>query len=229
MRVTYVTVQPDRVTMSTNAPVTVAARNIDSACPTSQSQPAYNDVPGGSTHARPIGCMSAWQVTTGTSATTYGPAAPVTREQMASFIARLVDASDADLPSAPPDRFGDDETSGHEANINRLAAAGIVSGDAQGNYNPRGVVVRGQMATFLTRAAAFVLGQALAGGADAFGDDATSVHHASINAAAGAGIATGTGPGAFSPDAGVSRAQMAGFLARLADVVVDDGKARPPA
>jgi hypothetical protein len=73
------------------------------------------------------------------------------------------------------------------------------------------------------------MGRPLPIGADAFNDDNGSTHADNIDAVAAAGIATGTGPGAFSPDAGVSRGQMAGFLARLADLVVDDGKARAPA
>lgn len=230
MRVTWVTVQPDRVTVSASPPPAVTARSIDSACPSTLPPPTYLDVDRGSTHERAIGCMSAWGVTSGTSATTYSPNASVTREQMASFVARLVDATDVDLPpaSSVPDAFGDDETSGHEPNINRLAAVGIVTGTAAGRYSPQAPVARASMATFLARAAAYVQGVPLPAGADAFGDDNGSIHRDNIDAAAAAGIATGTGPGAFSPDRSVSRAQMAGFLARLADLVVDQGKARPP-
>jgi hypothetical protein len=230
MRVTYVTVQSDRVTISAAPPVTVTARNIDSACPPSLVPRAYADVPSDSTHARAVSCMTAWGVTAGTGPGTYAPTAPVTREQMASFVARLVDATTRDLPpaSSAPDAFTGDETSGHEGNINRLAAAGIVGGTGGGRYSPQATVSRGQMATFLARAAGYVLGRALPAGADAFGDDNGSAHARNIDAMAAQGIATGTGPGAFSPELGVSRGQMAGFLARLADLAVDDGKASPP-
>jgi hypothetical protein len=230
MRVAYVSVGSDRVTVSNNAPVVVTARSIDSACPSAMAPRPYADVPPGSTHARAVGCMTSWGVTGGNGPGTYGPSAPVTREQMASFIARLVDATDADLPpaSAAPDAFGDDETSGHEGNINRLAAAGIVGGTGRGRYSPQGTVARAQMATFIARAAAFVRGAPLPAGQNAFGDDEGSTHAANIDAVAAAGIAAGTAPGTFSPASGVSRGQMAGFLARLADLLVDDGKARPP-
>jgi hypothetical protein len=231
MRVTYVTVQTDRVTISTTPPVTVTARSIDSACPPSLVPRPYADVPGDSTHARAVSCMTAWGVTAGTGPGTYAPTAPVTREQMASFVARLIDATTRDLPAASsaPDAFTDDETSGHEGNINRLAAAGIVGGTGGGRYSPHATVSRGQMATFLARAAAYILGRSLPAGPDAFGDDNGSPHAANIDAMAALGIATGTGPGAFSPELGVTRGQMAGFLARLADLAVDDGKASPPA
>jgi hypothetical protein len=132
------------------------------------------------------------------------------------------------LPAASQDFFDDDNASGHQANINRLAAAGIVSGVAPRQYAPQSQVTRAQMATFLFRAARFVLGQDLPPGQDWFVDDDGSNHQHSINAAAQAGIATGTGPGAFSPSNPVSRAQMANFLARLADLFVDEGRADAP-
>lgn len=230
MRVAWVTVQPDRVTVWPSSPPVVTARSIDSACPATVPPARYVDVDPGSVHARAISCMTSWRVTNGTATGTYAPTAVVTREQMASFVARLLDATHTGLPpaSSVPDAFGDDEGSGHEANINRLAAAGIVSGTEPGRFSPQASVSRAQMATFLVRAAHHALGQPLAPGPDAFGDDGHSVHRANIDAAAGEGIVTGTGPGAFSPELAVSRAQMAGFLARLADLLVDGGKATAP-
>jgi hypothetical protein len=50
--------------------------------------------------------------------------------------------------------------------------------------------------------------------ADAFGDDDASVHEASINRLAAAGITTGTDDGGFDPGRGVTRAQLASFLVR---------------
>lgn len=70
----------------------------------------------------------------------------VTREQMASFLARALS-----LPTTSTDRFTDDETSIHEASINRLAAAGITGGCTATTFCPRAQVTRGQMAAFLYR------------------------------------------------------------------------------
>lgn len=228
MRVVWVTVAGDDVQVRTTPPVTVAARDIAPACPAGLPSAGYADVPAGSTHARAIDCVAAWGVARGTSATTYGPDAPVTREQMASFVARLVDRTDRPLPVGAADAFADDGTSGHEAAIDRLAAAGIVSGVGEGRYAPRATVSRAAMATFLARAAAWVRGEPLAAGQDAFADDTGSVHAANVDRVAAAGIATGTAPGAFSPADDVSRAQMAGFLARLAALLVEEGHAVPP-
>ncbi|MGI8759248.1 MAG: S-layer homology domain-containing protein [Acidimicrobiales bacterium] len=46
---------------------------------------------------------------------------------------------------------------------------------------------------------------------------------------AGAAIAVGSVDGSFSPAAPVSREQMATFLARLLDALVEAGHATPPA
>jgi hypothetical protein len=102
-----------------------------------------------SQHEANINRVAAAGITTGCAATRYCPGATVTREQMASFLARAFA-----LPAATRDYFTDDERSQHEANINRVAAAGITTGCAATRYCPTSSVTRGQMAAFLHRAAA---------------------------------------------------------------------------
>ena len=85
----------------------------------------------------------------------------------------------------------------HEANIDRLAAAGIVSGTGPGTFAPNATVTRAQVASILARTVDFV-GAPLPAGPDAFADDDLSPHRTNIDAVAAAGIATGTGSGAFS-------------------------------
>lgn len=70
----------------------------------------------------------------------------VTREQMASFLARALL-----LPTTSTDFFTDDESSAHEGDINRLAAAEITGGCTATGFCPRAQVTRGQMAAFLYR------------------------------------------------------------------------------
>jgi hypothetical protein len=86
-------------------------------------------------------------ITNGCGNGLYCPGQAVTRDQMASFIARALS-----LPAATTDYFSDDAGSIHEANINRLAAAGISNGCAGGVYCPLDPVTREQMAAFLHRA-----------------------------------------------------------------------------
>jgi len=143
-------------------------------------------------------------ITTGCSAERYCPDASVTRGQMASFLARALD-----LPNTATDFFTDDETSIHEVDINRLAAAGITTGCAPGLYCPTGLVTREQMASFLVRALSLP-----STGTDYFTDDEASIHEPNINALAAAAITTGCTATTYCPLANVTRGQMAAFLHR---------------
>jgi hypothetical protein len=143
-------------------------------------------------------------ITGGCSSTKFCPTATVTREQMASFLARALK-----LPASGVDFFTDDNSSIHEGDINRIAAAGITGGCDTGRFCPGSNVTREQMASFLARAFA------LPGtGTDFFTDDETSIHEGSINRLAASGITGGCGPGRYCPKANVTREQMAAFLHR---------------
>jgi len=76
----------------------------------------------------------------------FCPGNVVSREQMASFLARALG-----LPAPSGDYFWDDSGSIHEDAINRLAEAGITTGCAGGQYCPSASVTREQMAAFLHR------------------------------------------------------------------------------
>ena len=94
-----------------------------------------------------INQLAASGITGGCDTRRYCPNALVTREQMASFLARAFE-----LPGTSRDFFTDDESSIHEGPINRLAASGITGGCAANRYCPRSNVTREQMAAFLYRA-----------------------------------------------------------------------------
>jgi len=87
--------------------------------------------------------------------TRFCPQQPVTRGQMAAFLVRALgyaDQGDAD--------FDDDNGSVFEADIARLATAGVTFGcnpPANDSYCPNETVTRGQMAAFLHRALGDVL------------------------------------------------------------------------
>lgn len=146
-------------------------------------------------------------ITVGCAPNLYCTVNPVTREQMASFLARALG-----LPPAAADHFGDDDGSTHEADINRLFEAGITAGCAANRFCPRSPVTREQMASFLVRAYGYP-----AVPDDVFVDDEGSIHEASINAFAAAGITGGCDVDRFCPRSSVTRGQMAAFLHRAAD------------
>lgn len=87
-------------------------------------------------------------ITVGCSETLYCPDDVVTRGQMASFLVRMFDLTEG----AGIDAFGDDDGTTHEADINRLAHAGITKGCTATEFCPDRSVLRGEMATFLARA-----------------------------------------------------------------------------
>jgi hypothetical protein len=143
-------------------------------------------------------------ITGGCAATRFCPTNPVSRGQMAAFLGRALP-----LPNTGTDFFDDDDGTLFERDINRLAAAGITGGCATRRYCPNSTVSRDEMASFLTRA--FGLPQT---STDFFTDDNMSIHEASINRLAAAGITGGCAAGRYCPKADVTREQMAGFLDR---------------
>jgi hypothetical protein len=102
---------------------------------------------GTSAHEAAINRLAAAGITGGCQPGRFCPKGTVTREQMASFLARALH-----LPASSRDFYTDDNASPHEGDINRLANSGITGGCAPGRYCPRSVVTREQMAAFLHRA-----------------------------------------------------------------------------
>lgn len=84
----------------------------------------------------------------------YNPGGNVTRQQMASFIARAhealgVDFSGNEDPIVFPD--ADDIADVHAGNIDLLTGAGIVAGRNDGTFGPGADITRGQMSSFIVR------------------------------------------------------------------------------
>lgn len=205
-------------------------RATDDSCPAGEVPPAgFPDVSGANAPA--VDCLAWWKVTEGLGDGTYQPAGSVTRAQMASFVARALRTSGYALP-AGPNAFPDDDWSPHAADIDALAAAGVVRGKAGGVYDPRGSVTRVEMAAFLMRSLELRLG---AGGlelpsadGDYFADDDGYPLSADVNRAATAGIAGGYTDGTYRPSQPVRRDHMALFVTRWLDVVVEEGLAETP-
>ncbi len=142
--------------------------------------------------------------------TLFCPTREVTRGQMAAFLTRTFG-----LTERAPDPFGDDDGHLFEADIERIAAAGITLGcnpPANDRFCPDRKVTRAQMAAFLSRAYELV-----DRAPDPFTDDNGSIFEADIERIAAAGITLGCNPPAndrFCPDNIVLRQQMASFLIR---------------
>ena len=174
----------------------------------------FTDVDPSGVHATGIEALFAAGITVGCGREPrrFCPDQPVTRAQMATFLAR---ALNLEAPSGSAG-FADADPSGvHTANIEALFAAGITVGCGREprRFCPDQPVTRAQMATFLARALNLEAPSGSAGFADA---DPSGVHTANIEALFAAGITVGCGrePRRFCSDQPVTRAQMATFLAR---------------
>ena len=95
--------------------------------------------------------------------------------------------------------------------------AGITGGCTPTKVCPKGDVTRAEMASFLVRM--FNLPPS---GLDFFTDHATGIHENDINALAASGVTGGCATGRYCPDNGVTREQMASFIARAADLATSD-------
>lgn len=206
----------------------VEPRAIDDACPSGDvPDSGFSDVEETNVHDRAIDCATWWGVVEGVSPSTFRPAGAVTRGQMASFVARLVEASGHALPEGD-DAFTDDDGSVHEAAIDALAAAGIARGVGAGRYEPSAPVERAQAASLVARAIEWIEVILASDPPDAFADDTGSVHEHSLNALAAEGIVTGVSAGFAEPTAPVRRDQMGSMLARTLDLFVDRTSVTPP-
>ena len=168
---------------------------------------SFSDVPAGFVHAPGIAAVADAGITTGYPDGTFRPADPVTREQMAPFLARTLH-----LPASDGTPFMDvDPSSVHAPSIGAVSSAGITSGVDDWIFAPQRTVSREQMATFLTRAAQLPTGPQ-ASFAD--GHLISEPHRDSVVAVANAEITTGYPDGTFRPADPVTRGQMATFLDR---------------
>jgi len=169
----------------------------------------FDDI-GGTIFDRDVVWLATAGITLGCSSFSYCPDDPLTRGQMAAFLTRALHLTDPGTTD-----FVDDDASVFEADIEKLAAAGITAGcnpPANDRYCPNDPVTRGQMAAFLTRALHLT-----DPGTTDFVDDDASIFETDIEKLAAAGITAGCNPPAndrYCPNDPVTRGQMAAFLHR---------------
>ena len=112
----------------------------------------FTDIPTDSFAANDIARIYGLGITTGTTETTYDPKTPVTREQMASFLARLYEQLSGQPAPVVATPFTDVPADSFAANdIARIFGLGITTGTTPTTYNPNTNITRTQMASFLAR------------------------------------------------------------------------------
>ena len=171
----------------------------------------------GSVFAADIEALAAAGITKGCNPPVndrFCPERAVTRGAMAAFLVRALG-----LTETSSVEFSDVGGSVFEADISKLAAAGITKGcnpPVNDRFCPERAVTRGAMAAFLVRA----LGLTETSSVE-FSDVGGSVFEADISKLAAAGITKGCNPPVndrFCPERAVTRGAMAAFLVRALDL-----------
>lgn len=201
---------------------------MPTACPAGAvPSSGFNDL-SGNVHRDRVACVVWHDIALGVTSTQYQPGVAVTRDQMATFLARTLEAAGHPLPEPTDQGFADLTGGPHDAAINQLARLGVVNGTTSTTYSPRQVVRRDQMASFLVRAyeeASIRLDQP---SVRSFDDIIGNVHADNIDKAAEAGFAQGTGDRRYAPEHAVRRDQMATFIARVLDRFATEGRVTLP-
>jgi hypothetical protein len=116
--------------------------------PGNRTTTRFADVRASSSHVPGIAAIDASGHTNGCGPDRYCPTRSLSRAEMATFLARVLD-----LPAATGSRFSDVRAgSTHAAGIEAIARAGITNGCGGGRYCPDRPVTRAEMASFLVRA-----------------------------------------------------------------------------
>lgn len=161
--------------------------------------------------------LSAKQIVSGTSTTTFTPAKAVTRAEFAAMLAR---ALKLDMPAAGA-AFKDVPSSAWYASAVEAARQhGIVSGKGDGTFQPNASITREEMALMLMRAYRAQATDAEAAAPPAAIRDLARVSAwaaKDVQAALSLGLLKGRADGSFAPAASASRADSAQAILNLAD------------
>ena len=212
-------------------------RGVDRVCAEAEADDdPYRDVSSQSVHFRAVVCATEDGIAHGYDDGTFRPADSVTRQQLASFLAEMIEQE-------RPLFEGDDEFedvhphSPHARAIDALAASEVVEGRDDHIFAPRERVRRDQVASLVARAVDFAYNGAVDGSAPPPATDGPyfsdlhrdNPHASAIDALAEASVVSGDRQGAYGPDEHVRRDQVASLLMRGYDHLDERLEEDPPA
>jgi len=151
---------------------------------------------------------------------TYRPGEPVTRDQMAVYIARALAGGDANVPPGPATPTFTDVPTDYWAykHVEYAHAQNVVGGYWDGTYRPEEIVNRAQMAVFVARGRVAPNGDAAIppGPETPTFPDVPIDHWAYkwVEYCYAQGVVGGYPDGTYHPDETVNRAQMAVYVQR---------------
>jgi lysophospholipase L1-like esterase len=134
--------------------VTILGR-LDGVDTSAYGGTSFTDVATGKWYSAYVAWASANGIVNGYSATTFGTNDPVTREQMATIIARYVDYAGVTLPQAESivASFQDASSvsSWAREGLELMRTTGIITGYTDGTFGPKKTAMRMEAATVFTR------------------------------------------------------------------------------
>ena len=212
-------------------------RGIDHVCDEVDADDnPYRDVSSQNVHVRAIVCATETGIAHGYDDGTYRPGDPVTRQQLASFLAEMVEQ---ERPLFEGDGEFDDvhPHSPHARAIDALAASEVVEGRDEDTFAPRERVRRDQVASLVARAMDFAHNGAVDGSAPPPATDGPyfpdlprdNPHAEAIDALAEQGVVAGDAEAAYEPAGQVRRDQLASALMRGYDHLEERLQEDPPA
>lgn len=177
------------------------------------STPKFNDV-AGHWAEQDITAMAEKGVINGRNDTQFAPDESVTRAEFAAMIRRALDLNTIAYQGSIPD-VSDGDWFANE--VQAILSAGIMSGDADGQFRPNDQISRQEMAKVVVNAYRFLHGDPGISAQLSFTDSSEIADWAKpfVNEAAGLDLIRGMDDGSFAPYANSTRAQAATVLARL--------------
>ena len=162
---------------------------------------AFKDVQG-TPYAAQIQWLAARRLVTGCGSEMFCPTRDLNRVSAAVWLARSLA-----LSPTTTDAFDDDDGTRHEDAINRVAAAGLMTGCGPRTFCPTADVPRSTMATIAARAFALP-----ATTQDFYTDDEGRPYEDAVNRVTAAGLMSGCDTQSFCPGKSVKRQVMAVLL-----------------
>ncbi len=131
-----------------------ADRGGEANVPAGPPEATFNDVPTDHWAYKHVEYCVAEYIVTGYGAGTYAPTVPVTRDQMAVYIARALVGGESNVPGGWLIPTFNDVPAGSWAynHVEYCHDQGVVSGYPDGLYHPEYTVTRDQMAVYIARA-----------------------------------------------------------------------------
>lgn len=173
-----------------------------------KNETVFTDVPAAAYYAEAVEWAVARGITAGTGATTFSPEASCTRAQVVTFLWRAAGSpvvTDAmDFTDVPADAY-------YAEAVRWAVAQGITVGTSATTFSPEAICTRGQIVTFLWRAA----DSPVVTDATGFTDVPAGAYYAeAVRWAVAQGITAGTSATTFSPGSICTRSQIVTFLFR---------------